>query len=69
MTPTPSDTQAAKSLLALHKGACSVPRNGNLHLAFCKMQEAGEVRIKPSGTEGFVDVYGKDFKVRYEGAK
>lgn len=59
--------QTATDLLNLHEGGCSVPRNGPLHLAFCEMQEAGEpLRFRPSGTEGFVDVYGKQFKPRFE---
>ncbi len=59
---TQTSRDIAKSMLSLHKGACSVPRNGHIHLAFCEMQERGEVKIKASGTEGYVDVYGKDFR-------
>lgn len=68
MIPTPSQIHrdTAEALLSLHQGSCSVMRNSGLHLAFCEMQERGEVRIRASGTEGYVDIYGKDFKMKFE---
>jgi hypothetical protein len=59
------DEQTARDLLKLHGGSCSVPRNGPIHLAFCQMQEVGEVRITKSSTEGLVDVYARGHKGRF----
>lgn len=63
MKPTKAEL-TARDLLKIHNGACSIPRNGPLHLAFCKMQEAWEVRITRSSTAGLVDVRSREGEQR-----
>lgn len=46
----------ARSLLALHDGACSVLRDSPIGQAFAEMERSGEVEIDASDTEGFVNV-------------
>lgn len=49
-------TETARSLLALHDGACSVLRDSPIGEAFAEMERAGEVELFPSCTEGFIHV-------------
>lgn len=51
----PNLTDTARSLLALHDGACSVLRDSPIGEAFAEMERAGEVEISVSDTEGFVN--------------
>lgn len=50
----PDHLDTARSLLALHDGACSVLRDSPIGEAFAEMERAGEVELFPSCTEGFV---------------
>lgn len=61
VTPTVTQTHrdTAEALLSLHQGSCSVVSNGPIHLAFCEMQERGEVKIRASGTPGYMDIWQK----------
>lgn len=52
----PNLTETARSLLALHDGACSVLRDSPIGEAFADMERAGEVEIGVSDTQGFVNV-------------
>lgn len=64
MTPTPREV--CQTLLRIHQGACSVPTNTALGAVFAIMQMEGVVSIRPSGTPGFIDIYSKDFKPRFD---
>lgn len=57
--------ETAIALLTLHRGACSVPRGGELEAVFAIMQMEGAVTTKDSGTVGYMDVYKKGFKPRF----
>lgn len=63
----PTNHEKARALLSVHKGACSVPALSPLGRAFMALQVAGEVRIGQSGTQGYIDVYAKDFAPRFSG--
>lgn len=52
----PNITDTARSLLALHDGACSVLRDSPIGEVFVEMERSGEVEIGVSDTEGFVNV-------------
>lgn len=60
---------AARNLLRAHGGSCSVEENSRLGAAFRLMEQTGEVDIFKSGTEGYVDVYDKNFKPVFNGER
>jgi hypothetical protein len=64
---TTTHAQSAQRLLAIHSGACSVPKAHPLAAHFRFMQLRGEVIVQDSGTTGFLNVYSADFKPRYAG--
>lgn len=53
---SPDHLDTARSLLALHDGACSVLRDSPIGEAFEEMERAGEVELSISDTHGFVNV-------------
>lgn len=54
-----TDQEAFLSTIHLHGGSCSIHERHKLATAARELAETGEVTIKPSGTEGFIDVCAK----------
>jgi len=58
--------ETAQLLLAVHGGSCSVPDDSPWAQAFTQLAQTGEVRTRPSSSEGFLDIYAKDFQPRFQ---